>query len=179
MIVAVDLGTTMDAMLGCMVQALETAGRPVAKSGLTVGPAVLGPSVCCQECDDCGAGNGQLSLSVQRVYPVDASTMGQQDRFENCKPGAVAADLAFVLARCHPVVRADLEPPTLDEVAPYADGAVDDVQIMWNTFACPCEDTYKVVIRDLTVPEPQGGCSGVGMVVSVLIRPQSPTPDVS
>lgn len=173
---AADVATTLDALLACMVEALETASRPVRTSGVTVGAPVLGPSVCCADCDGCDTpGNGQLVGYVQRIYPVDANTFSQQARIENCKPGAVAADMVFELDRCYPTIDEQGNPPTLDEIDPYAAGAITDAQVMWNTFTCPCDEAYRVVVRDLQMGgEPNGGCSAVALSVTVLVTPTNP-----
>lgn len=176
---ATDLGTTMDSLLACLCEKLAEAGRPVCedKCGHTIGPPVIGPTVCCEcddtdDTDDTGPG-GQLSVTLQRMYPVDGTTFAQVARLENCRPGAVAADLAFTLTRCHPTIDETGTPPTLVDVAPYADGVVDDVQTLWNAlFCCP---NFSVVIRDTAVDsDPQGGCSAIGLRVSVLVKPLTP-----
>lgn len=177
--VAPDLGTALDGVLLCLVDALEASGRAVCGSGITVGSPVLGPTACCEDCA-CGGPGGQLSGQLVRLYPADSATFGQQVRIENCVPGAVAADLAFTLARCHPVINEKGVPPSLDAVAPFADGALDDAQIMWLAFQCGCIDGLKVVIRDISVQAPpEGGCSAVGVSITVLVKPARPVVDVS
>lgn len=168
-----NLQTTLDTLLGCLEQSLVNADRPVRKTGVTIGPPVLGPSVCCADCDECGSANGQLVGYVSRMYPVDATTFAQQPRIENCKPGAVAADLVFELDRCHPTVDETGNPPTLEDVDPYAVGAIVDAQLLWNTFGCPCNKA-KVVITNLQMgAAPDGGCSAVAVFVTVLVTPES------
>lgn len=173
MVVADSVQTTVDALLGCMVDALAENERPVRKSGVTVGPPVLGPSVCCADCDDCGSATGQLVAYVQSIIPVNANTFGQELRIEDCKPGAVAATIVFELDRCYPTIDEQGNPPTLEQIEPYSAGAIEDAGIMWRVFNCPCDDKqYKAAVTGLQMGgEPNGGCSVVALSVTVLVTP--------
>lgn len=161
----------MTALLACMSTKLDEAGRGICNTGITAGAPVLGPNACgCSS--DCENPGGQLTVTLQRMYPIDANTFSQVVALEDCRPGAVGADLAFTLARCHPTIDETGNYPDLDTLAPYADGVVQDAQIVWSTFQCPCETGMRVVIRSVsTDSDPLGGCSAVGVTITVLVTP--------
>lgn len=176
---ATEVNTTLEALLGCLSEALETSGRPVCRTGITVGPPVLGPSACCPDCGEGGPG-GQLSVAVVRMFPADGASFEQVAVVANCRPTAVAAEIVFTLARCHPVIDQMGVPPSLDDVALFAEGANDDLQTMWNALICPDCSDYRLLIQEAGIEtDPEGGCSAVGLLVTVMVKPATPNPDVS
>lgn len=177
---ATDIGTTLDGLLLCLSDALEASGRPVCRTGSTVGLPVLGPTACCKDCDEGGLG-GQLSAAVARIYPADPATFEQIQVLANCRPTVVAAEVVFTLARCHPTLNAQGVPPSLETVEPFADGANDDLQTMWNALTCPDCGDYKLMVQEAAIDPNavEGGCSAVGVVLTVLVKPATPTLDVS
>lgn len=172
---AASLTDTMDALLECVTAALDTAGRPACAEGLTIGVPAVGPAGCC-ECD--GEGGGSLAGFVERVYPADATTTVEQvARWEDCRTGAVAADISLTLIRCYPSMDEQGNMPALAVTTDYAHNLNTDMVAVWN--ALKCCDT-RVVIRDSAVEsDPEGGCSGFVIRVTTLVSMAAPVEDVS
>lgn len=171
---AASLTETMDALVACVCEALETADRPTCACGLTIGVPAPGPAGCC-ECD--GDGGGQVAAFLERVYPADATTYEQVVRREDCKPGTVAADISLTVIRCYPALDETGNMPTLDATTPFAENLNTDMTAVWNGLKC-CDT--PVVIRDSAVEsDPEGGCSGFAIRVSVLVSMRPEPVDVS
>lgn len=168
---APTLSEVMDSLTECVCTALETIGRPTCDCGLTIGVPALGPAGCC-ECD--GGVGGNVAAFLERVYPVDATTYEQVVRREDCRPGATAADISVTLIRCYPKVDEQLQVPTLDDTTPYAHDLNTDMAAVWSALKC-CET--PIVFRDSAIQgDPQGGCSGFAIRVSVLVSMAAPDP---
>lgn len=159
------LSDVMDALTACACEALEAIDRPTCDCGLTIGVPALGPAGCC-ECDT-GVG-GNVAAFLERVYPVDATTYEQVTRREDCRPGATAADISVVVVRCYPKVDEQLQVPTLEDTTPYAHELNTDMAAVWSGLKC-CGTS--LVIRDSAIQgDPEGGCSGFAIRVSVLVN---------
>lgn len=168
------LTDTMDALVSCVCEALETINRPTCECGLTIGQPARGPSGCC-ECET-GAGGG-VSGFLERVYPADPTTLEQTVRYENCKPGAKAADITVAVIRCYPAMDEQGNMPTLDATTPYAHNLNDDLTAAWNALAC-CGT--KIVMREAIIQgDPEGGCSGFAIQVTTLVSLPVTTVDPS
>jgi hypothetical protein len=168
---AADLTTTMDTLTECVCTALETAGRPACDCGLTIGVPAQGPAGCCE---DCGGVGGNVATFLERVYPVDPTTYEQVVRREDCKPGAVAADISVTLVRCYPSMDAQGRMPSLETTTEYAHNLNTDIAAVWA--ALKCCDT-PIVFRDSAIQgDPEGGCAGFVIRVSVLVSMAAPEP---
>lgn len=160
-----DLTTVMDALTECVCTALENVERPACDCGLTIGVPAQGPAGCC-ECD-AGVG-GHVSGFLERVYPVDATTYEQVSRVENCRPGATAADISLVVVRCYPAMDELGNMPTLETTTEFAHNLNTDMSAVWSGLKC-CGT--PLVIRDSAIQgDPEGGCSGFAIRVSVLVN---------
>lgn len=169
-----DLTTVMDALVACACDALEGIDRAACDCGLTVGVPAQGPAGCC-ECDT-GVG-GHVSGFLERVYPADAQTYEQVTRLENCKPGAIAADISVVVVRCYPSMDEVGNMPDLDTTTEFAHELNTDMAAVWSGLKC-CGTS--LVIRDSAIQgDPEGGCSGFAIRVSVLVNMNSPVVDIS
>lgn len=167
---ATDLTTTMDTLIGCAQTALAEIGedgeRATCTHGLTVGPPAPGPAGCC-ECST-GAG-GQVSAHLERTYPVNGLDFEQVTLPANCRPTATAADITVVVIRCYPAMDEDGAMPTLDETTPFAENLNTDLSAVWNALAC-CGD-FQLALREAAIDsDPEGGCSGFAVRVSVLVK---------
>lgn len=163
---AATLTETMNALTDCVCAALEEADRPVCACGLIVGsPEYSGFDRCC-DCAD-GDGGGEVLASLIRVYPVDGNSFGEVTRLENCRPGAVAADIGIVVVRCYPTLDEAGQIPSLTVTTPFAEDLNTDMTTVWNALKC-CD--MQVAIRDSLVQTgDKGGCSAFTTTVSVLI----------
>lgn len=160
-----DLSTVMGALVACVCDALEAVDRPACDCGLTVGVPAFGPAGCC-ECDT-GVG-GNVAGFLERVYPVDPTTYEQVTRREDCRPGPTAADISLTLIRCYPSMDEQGNMPTLETTTEYAHNLNTDMAAVWS--ALKCCDT-PVVIRDSAIQgDPEGGCAGFAIRVSVLVN---------
>lgn len=161
-----DVSDTMNALLACVVEGLAEADRPVCRSGLTIGPPqLIGPVNCC----DCTDGNGQVTAHLERVYPADPSTLEDAPRVD-CRPGAFAATMVVVLARCYPTLDEQANIPTLEQTTPKALDLNDDASTVWEALNC-CDTTGRVMVTEAAVDsDPEGGCSAVGVRLNVLVR---------
>lgn len=156
------LEETIDGLLACVVTALEEADRPVCDSGTTIGPPVIGPGQCC----DCGESNGQASAFLERVYPVTGNTFDQDTRLENCRPGAVAADITIMVARCYPRINEQGDMPRLDATSVAASELNTDMAVAWAALRC----CGQLAIRESAVDaDPEGGCSAFAIRVTSLV----------
>lgn len=169
-----NLTTVMQTLTACVCDALEGIDRPTCDCGLTIGVPAQGPAGCC-ECDT-GVG-GHASVFLERVYPADPTTYEQVTRREDCRPGATAADISVVVVRCYPSMDEQGNMPTLDETTPFAENLNLDMAAVWTGLKC-C--STPVVIRDSAIQgDPEGGCSGFAIRVSVLVNMNSPVVDPS
>lgn len=163
--VAPTLTEVMDSLTECVCAALEAIERPACGCGLTIGVPALGPAGCC-ECDSTAVGN--VAAFLERVYPADATTFEQVTRFEDCRPGATVADISLVVVRCYPKVDEQLQVPTLEETTPFAYELNTDMSAVWSGLKC-CGT--RLVFRDSAIQgDPEGGCSGFAIRVSVLVN---------
>lgn len=160
-----DLTTVMDALTACVCDALEVIERPACGCGLTIGVPAEGPAGCC----DCEQGvGGKVSAFLERVYPADATTYEQVTRVENCRPGATAADISVVVVRCYPSMDDQGNMPSLETTTEFAHNLNTDMSAVWSALKC-CGTT--LVIRDSAIQgDPEGGCSGFAIRVSVLVN---------
>lgn len=160
-----SLSVAMDSLLSCVCEALENIGRPTCDCGLTIGVPAQGPAGCC-ECDT-GVG-GHVSGFLERVYPADATTYEQVTRREDCRPGATAADISLVVVRCYPSMDDQGNMPTLETTTEFAHNLNTDMTAVWSGLKC-CGT--QLVIRDSAIQgDPEGGCSGFAIRVSVLVN---------
>lgn len=166
---AETLSVTMNALIECAQTALAADGvdRPVCSHGLTIGPPAPGPAGCCDECDN-GAG-GQISAHLERTYPVNGDDFEQVTVRANCRPFATAADITLVVIRCYPSMDELGNMPPLDDTTPFAENLNTDVQAVWDSLIC-CTG-YTLAIREAAIDaDPEGGCSGFAVRVSVLVK---------
>lgn len=169
-----DLTTVMGALTACVCDALEAVERPACDCGLTIGVPAQGPAGCC-ECQD-GVG-GNVSAFLERVYPADPSTYEQVTRREDCRPGSTAADISVVVVRCYPKMDEVGNMPTLETTTTFAENLNTDMAAVWTGLKC-CGT--PLVIRDSAIQgDPEGGCSGFAIRVSVLVSMNSPVVDPS
>lgn len=168
---AADLTTIMQTLISCVCDSLEAVERPTCDCGLTIGVPAQGPAGCC---DDCG---GHASAFLERVYPADPTTYEQIVRREDCKPGSTAADISLVVVRCYPAMDEQGNMPTLETTTTFAENLNTDMAAVWTGLKC-CGT--PLVIRDSAIQgDPEGGCSGFAIRVSVLVSMNSPVVDVS
>jgi hypothetical protein len=170
--------TTMDSLVDCVCAALADIERAACACGLTVGPPAAGPFACGCECATGDGVGGQVSAFLERVYPAEAATFEQVTRLEDCRPGAVAADITVVVTRCYPTLDNQGNQPTLDDTSLFADNLNTDLVAAWNALKC-CG--YKIGIRESAIDaDPEGGCSAFAIRVTTLVAMTAPTvPDVS
>lgn len=168
---------TMDALTACVCEALEEIERAACACGLTIGPPAAGPFACGCECVGSDGVGGQVSASLERVYPADPMTYEQVTQLD-CRAGAVAADISLVVTRCYPTLDDQGNSPTLDETSPFAENLNTDLVAVWNGLKC-CG--VKLVFRESAVDaSPEGGCSAFAIRVTTLVKMTQPeTPDVS
>lgn len=161
-----DPSTVMDALVACASSALEAVDRPVCDSGLTIGVPAQGPAGCCE---DCGSDSGgHVSGFLERVYPADPTTLEQVAPVFPCRPTATAADISIVTVRCYPAMDEQGNMPDLETTTPYAHNLNDDMMAVWSGLIC-CGT--KLIIRDSAIQgDPEGGCSGFAIRVSVLVN---------
>lgn len=166
------LTTTMDSLVDCVCQSLADIERAVCACGLTIGPPALGPFACGCECVSGDGVGGQVSAFLERVYPAEAATFETVTRLEDCRPGAVAADITIVVTRCYPTMDDQGNQPTLDDTSPFADELNTDLAAAWNAIKC-CG--YKIAIRESAIDaDPEGGCSAFAIRVSTLVAMTQP-----
>lgn len=171
-----DLTTTMDALVACVVDALDDIDRAPCTNGLTVGPPSPGPAGCCTTCGSNNVG-GQVTGFLERVYPAEQTRDGIQEVSRvNCRSGATAADITLVVLRCYPSLDAKGNMPTLDKTTPYAHELNTDMTTVWQALKC-CATGSE--IRESAVDaDPEGGCSAFAIRVSVMVSMVPPEPDV-
>lgn len=165
------LTATMDALIACVCTALDDIDRAVCQCGLTIGVPALGPAGCC-ECDE-GAG-GSAAAFLERVYPADPTTFEQVAVLANCKPFSTAADISVTVVRCYPSLSDVGNMPNLDTTTPFAQNLNTDMTAVWNALKCCGE---RLVLREsLVEADPEGGCSGFAIRVSVMVSMPQPEP---
>lgn len=159
------LSTVMDALVACVCEALEVVERPACDCGLTVGVPAQGPAGCCE----CGAGvGGNVSGFLERVYPADPTTYEQTAPIFPCRPTATAADISLVVVRCYPSMDEQGNMPDLETTTEFAHNLNTDMAAVWSGLTC-CGT--KLIIRDSAIQgDPEGGCSGFAIRVSVLVN---------
>lgn len=170
-----DLSTTMTDLVACVCDALADIDRPTCDCGLTVGSPVAGPQQCCE----CVTGaSGQVAGFLERTYAADGVTLEPVTRFENCRPGPIAADISIVVTRCYPTMDERGNMPALDATTEAADNLNSDLAAAWNGLLC-CG--MKVAVREAVLDaDPEGGCAGFAVRVTVLVSlPANPTGDIS
>lgn len=166
-----DLNTTMDSLVACLCSTLENIDRATCECGLTIGIPDPGPAGCC-ECDE-GSG-GQAAAYLERVYPIDPTTFEQITTLANCKPTAKGADVVLTVLRCYPMMTEQGQMPDLETTTESAHDMNTDLTAAWNAIECCGE---RLVIREAIVDgDPEGGCSGFAIRVTVLVSmPQAET----
>lgn len=158
------VAATMDALLACVVSALETMERPVCESGTTIGPPVIGPDTCCK-CSG-GDSDGRVVAYVERTYPVAGASFEQVIPL-NCRRTPIAADIVLVVIRCFPRISDTGVMPSLEATSAAADNLNIDMAAAWNGIEC-CGDNLG--IREIAVnSDPEGGCSAFGIAVTTLV----------
>lgn len=160
-----DLTTVMDSLTECVCAALESIDRPTCHCGLTIGVPAQGVGACC-ECDDTAGGN--VASFLERVYPADPTTWEQTSPQYPCRDNVTAADISVTVIRCYPSLDEQGNMPGLDVTTDYAHNLNTDMSAVWTALKC-CGT--KLVIRDSAVEsDPEGGCSGFVIRVSVLVN---------
>lgn len=164
---AESLTATMDALMACVQTRLADGDRPACTYGKTIGLPAPGPAGCCDGCNN-GAG-GQVSAFLERTYPVNGVDFEQVALPANCRPTATAADISIVVLRCYPSLDEQGNMPSLDDTSPFADNLNTDLSAVWDALTC-CEG-FKLAVREAAIDaDPEGGCSGFAVRVSVLVR---------
>jgi hypothetical protein len=161
-----NLTTIMDTLTECVCSALEAINRPACDCGLTIGVPAFGPNGCC-ECD--GTTGGKVATFVERVYPADPYTWEQiAPKFPCSTPNVTAADLSVTVLRCYPALSETGQMPQMDVTTEYAHNLNTDMAAVWTALKCCGE---QLIIRDSAVEsDPEGGCSGFAIRVSVLVN---------
>lgn len=169
-----DLTTVMQALNTCVCEALEGIDRPACDCGLTIGVPAQGPSGCC-ECNE-GVG-GNVAAFLERVYPADPTTYEQIAPLFPCRDNGTAADISVTVVRCYPSMDAQGNMPDLSTTTTYAENLNTDMAAVWSALKC-CGT--KLIIRDSAIQgDPEGGCSGFAIRVTVLVSMNSPVVDPS
>lgn len=163
------VGTTLDTLLGCVVDALAAVERPVCDSGTTIGPPVFGPGECCK-CSG-GDSDGRVVGFVERTYPVNGNDFEQVIPL-NCRRTPIAADIVLVVIRCFPRISETGVMPSLEKTSTAADGLNTDMAAVWNAVEC-CG--ANLGIREAAVDsDPEGGCSAFAIRVTTLVSMPAP-----
>lgn len=160
----VTLNDAIDTALSCVCIALEEAARPACQCYPTIGEPLWRP--CC-ECGDTGT-SGELTASLETMYPIDGNTLLPSPRIEACRKGPWGADIALDLTRCFPTLQEDGELPPQDEVGTAAREMHDDADIIRRALTC-CPD-LRLRWRSLGVDlDPNGGCSKLTARITVAL----------
>ncbi len=160
-------------LLTCLCDALTTIGAPVCQCSLRPGTAPPPADACCS----CSDSSGQASVQVTRISPLIAGkfpALGISGQLDNCSAFEWAAELTLVVYRC--VSTADEQGfPSADELTADAHKILADAQAMRRAVLC-CDwrndvagDPAPIVLGDWRPLDPQGGCSGGQMAVTVLV----------
>lgn len=147
-------------LLGCACSALEDGvcpGEP-ADCGCPCRQYIaIGPVAWDNCCDD-----GQLSVSVDRIYPVN--NFPQQASGANLCQTPLAADIVVTLLRCYPVTDDNGDPPTHTQLERAGESLNRDLYILTKGLLC-CLSVKKrkqqFMFMDSRFVGPNGGCAGV------------------
>lgn len=139
--------------------------------------------------DPCtGEAGGQLSVSVERIFPSSTTLFPEQDDevrgLRGCTPPpTTGVDLVVTLLRCAPVPDERGCPPSCEELEAAARVVHVDAVTVHNALLCCLPHTAgprgrRFVLRESRVVGPQGGCVGVEQRVTVALPGCAPCPGV-
>lgn len=174
---------TAQALLGCVCVALDQVaetieGQPGCPECRTcVVPGLVAWDSCDDPCDS-GGGQGQLTVSIVRMYPSSVATFPGEDRpvqgIRGCTPPQLTAlELVVTLLRCAPTPSEEGCPPSCEELAAAAKILHTDATTVYNAVLCCFPDTSQrrrgqmFVIGQQKTVGPQGGCVGIEQRVIV------------
>lgn len=186
---------TAQAVLGCVCAALDQVaetieGQPGCPDCNTcVVPGSPAWDRCDGPCEE-GTTQGQLSVSVLRMYPTSMAAFPNEDTkqvqgIKNCTlPQLTAVEILVTLLRCAPVDDDEGCPPTCEEFATAAKILHVDATTVYNAVLCCFPDTSQrrrgqmFVIGQQKVVGPQGQCVGIEQRLTVAL-PSCKCPDVT
>lgn len=146
---------TLQTLLACVCEALESSGAPACICSTTVGvPVILNPCAC-----KGGAGSGEVWGALQQVYRIDRQTLQQTAPGRRpCGTGKWGARFQITLARCFPTIDARGNPPKPEAQAAAAAQLHADTAAIHRALSCCALD--DVLVETIGVQaDPQGGAS--------------------
>jgi len=166
-----SLGSLGLHLLNCVCNALRANGRPVCSCALRHAAAYPSMDDCCE----CGAGEGQAWVRVQRVDLAPESPTLKADATP-CAGQMLRVTFDAGVYRCVTAIHPNGTGPTDDEFNTDTLGALADHEIMRTAISCcPKPDENWRWYPTTWVPlGPLGGCAG-GMLSVVAIGKFTPT----
>lgn len=177
---------TAQAVLGCVCAALDAVaetieGQPGCPDCNTcIVPGAVAWDRCDGPCETGGA-QGQLSVSVLRMYPTSMAAFPGEDakQIQGTKgctlPQLTALELLVTLLRCAPVDDEDGCPPTCEELTTAAKILHTDMTTVYNAVLCCFPATSQrrrgqmFVIGQQKTVGPQGKCVGIEQRLTVAL----------
>lgn len=176
---------TAQAILGCVCQALDVAaaaiegqpGCPTCRS--CVVPGLVAWDSCDDPCDNAG-GQGQLTVSMGRMYPSSKGAFPAEERqvigVNGCAvPQFTALELIVTLLRCAPGPNEQGCPPSCEELTTAAGILHADAVTVYNALLCCFPETsgrrrgQMFVVGQQRPVGPQGGCVGIEQRITVAL----------
>lgn len=167
-----------DVLLGCVCAELETVaarvqGQPGCPCVACVHPGAPAWDYCC-DCQPEGQTGGQLTVSVEQIYPTTRFPE-PANATHRCLPAGtgLAADLVVTLLRCAPTVDSRGNPPSCDVLSRTARIVHVDMLTVYTAATCCFPEALgsrrprQILVRDHRAVGPDGGCVGSELRLAV------------
>jgi hypothetical protein len=154
------------ALLACLCAALDdTVGGPVCSCCLAPGPE---PVDCCA----CAAGEGKAWVRVVRIFPTAARWPLPALDPSACAAGGYGVELELGVVRCVATIDDDGNPPSCDQRNADTIKILEDAAAMRAAASCCFPSTelgrqWRSLPGEWRAIEPQGGCAGGVMTVTI------------
>ena len=155
------LNELLQELLNCACDALENGicGEPTVcgcpcRQFIGIGPVVWDREACCDD--------GQLSVTVDRLYPVDTFP-NQSNRVNLCRI-PLAADITVTLLRCFPVMDEHGNAPTPDALQTAGEDLHADMLTLTLGLLCCLQArgrSQQFIFQGSRFVGPSGGCAGI------------------
>lgn len=141
-------------------------------------PTRVGPVPGAIAWDECDCDQGQLVISLGRIYLSSSfpNVYGESpETLTSCEAPYLAADMTMQIVRCAPLPQGEDLAPTVQALSTAHALIVADATVLMKAVSCKLtalEDAYQIsahVVRPVLVVGPMGGCMGSQLDLSVAI----------
>lgn len=141
-------------------------------------PTRIGPVPGAIAWDECDCDNGQLVISVGRIYLSSSfpNVYGESpETLTSCEAPYLAADMTVQIVRCAPLPQGEDLAPMVQALSTAHALIVEDATVLMKAVSCKLtalEDAYQIsahVVRPVLIVGPMGGCMGSQLDLAVAV----------